>query len=296
MSFFSTISKYLSLVKFAHTVFALPFALIGFFLGSVDTGTLVNAKLFLLVLVCMVLARNAAMGFNRFIDRKIDIKNPRTLKREIPSGILKPAPVLIFVVLNIVAFIITTYFINDICFYLSPVAMMVVLGYSLTKRFTFLCHFILGLGLSLAPIGAYLAVTGHFALFPVLYSFAVLFWVSGFDIFYALQDIDFDRLQNLKSIPVRLGVKKSLFVSALFHLIASVIIIYVGLEIGFGLLYWIGTIIFITLLFYEHLIVKPSDLSRINRAFATLNGFASVIFGIFVIGELVYDYYIWNFF
>ncbi|MFA5780788.1 MAG: UbiA-like polyprenyltransferase [Bacteroidales bacterium] len=292
MNPFSAISKYLSLVKFAHTVFALPFALIGFFLGSADTGTLVNVRLFLLVLACMVLARNAAMGFNRFTDRKIDLKNTRTIKREIPSGILRPLPVLLFVIMNVAGFIVVTYFINDICFYLSPVAMLVVLGYSFTKRFTFLCHLILGLGLSLAPIGAYLAVTGHFALHPVLYSFAVLFWVGGFDIFYALQDIEFDKSQNLKSIPVKLGVKKSLFVSALFHLIASVIIIYVGLEIGFGLLYWIGTIIFIAILFYEHLIVKPSDLSRINRAFATLNGIASVIFGIFVIGELVYDYYI----
>ena len=237
----------------------------------------------------MVFARSAAMGFNRYVDRRYDERNPRTVKREIPAGILNPTPVLIFVVLNIIAFIITTYFINDICFYLSPVAMMVVLGYSLTKRFTFLCHMVLGLGLALAPIGAYLAVTGHFALFPVLYSFAVLFWVSGFDIFYALQDIEFDKSQNLKSIPVWLGVKGSLWVSALLHFMASVIILYVGIKIGYGLFYWIGAGIFIALLFYEHLIVKPSDLSRVNQAFATMNGIASVIFGLFVIAELIFD-------
>ena len=149
----------------------------------------------------MVFARNAAMGFNRYIDRKYDKKNARTSKREIPAGIINPISVLIFVIINIIGFIITTYFINELCFYLSPVAMLVVLGYSFTKRFTFLCHVVLGLGLSLAPIGAYLAVTGHFALYPVLYSFAVLFWVSGFDIFYALQDVEFDKSQNLKSIP-----------------------------------------------------------------------------------------------
>lgn len=291
MSFFSTISKYFSLVKFAHTVFALPFALIGFFLGTARSEEPVSYKLFLLVLLCMVFARSTAMGFNRYLDRRIDKINPRTIKREIPAGIISPVVALIFTIVAALAFITTTFFINTLCFVLSPVALLVVMGYSFTKRFTPLCHLVLGLGLALAPIGAYLAVTGHFALHPVLYSFAVLFWVGGFDIFYALQDIDFDRSQNLKSIPVRLGVKKSLFVSALFHLIASVIIIYVGIEIGFGLLYWIGTVIFIALLFYEHLIVKPSDLSRINRAFATLNGIASVIFGIFVIGELVCDYY-----
>ena len=170
MIFLKNISKYFSLVKFAHTVFALPFAFIGFFLGIADSHNHVDLNLFLLVLLCMVFARSAAMGFNRYVDRRYDERNPRTVKREIPAGILNPTPVLIFVVLNIIAFIITTYFINDICFYLSPVAMMVVLGYSLTKRFTFLCHMVLGLGLALAPIGAYLAVTGHFALFPVLYS------------------------------------------------------------------------------------------------------------------------------
>jgi 4-hydroxybenzoate polyprenyltransferase len=292
MSFLKSISKYLSLVKFAHTVFALPFACIGFFLGSAESGNTPDLRLFLLILLCMVLARSAAMGFNRYADRNIDKKNVRTTGREIPAGIIPPAAVLIFVIINIIGFIVATYFINEICFYLSPVALLVVLGYSFTKRFTFLCHMILGLGLSLAPIGAYLAVTGHFALNPVLYSFAVLFWVSGFDIFYALQDIEFDKSQNLRSIPVRVGVKNALWISAILHLLASAIIIYVGIAVGFGILYWIGTVIFISLLCYEHLIVKPSDLSRVNQAFATLNGMASVIFSVFVIAELVFDNFI----
>jgi 4-hydroxybenzoate polyprenyltransferase len=165
--------------------------------------------------------------------------------------------------------------------------MIVVLGYSFTKRFTSLCHVVLGLGLSLAPIGAYIAVAGHFALFPVLYSLAVICWVSGFDIFYALQDIEFDKSQGLKSIPALVGIKRALWLSAILHLAASFIIVFVGIEINFGCLYWIGTVIFIGLLLYEHLIVKPSNLNRVNQAFATLNGIASVIFGLFVIAELI---------
>jgi 4-hydroxybenzoate polyprenyltransferase len=289
MRIISIVSKYLSLVKFAHTVFAFPFALIGFFLGFADSGNAISWRLFILVLLCMVLARSAAMGFNRYIDRKFDKKNPRTAKREIPAGVLPASAVLTFVIINVVGFITTTFFINRLCFYLSPIAMLVVLGYSFTKRFTPLCHLVLGLGLSLAPIGAYIAVTGHFALFPVLYSLAVICWVSGFDIFYALQDIEFDKSQGLKSIPVWIGIKKSLWVSAILHLIASLIIVFVGIEIGFGMLYWTGTFIFIGLLLYEHLIVKPSNLKRVNQAFATLNGIASVIFGLFVIAELIID-------
>ena len=289
MKIFSTISKYLSLVKFAHTVFALPFALIGFFLGATETSHNINLHLFILVLFCMVFARNAAMSFNRYIDRNIDIKNPRTSSREIPSGILNPTAVLFFVIFNIAGFITTTYFINSLCFFLSPLAMIVVLGYSFTKRFTSFCHIILGLGLALAPIGAYMAVTGHFALYPVLYSFAVLFWVSGFDIIYALQDIDFDKSQNLQSIPVKIGIKNSLWISLLLHLFTVSIIIYAGINIHFGLLYWIGTGIFIFLLFYQHIIIRPSDLSRVHLAFASMNGLASVIFGVFVIAELLFN-------
>jgi 4-hydroxybenzoate polyprenyltransferase len=235
----------------------------------------------------MVFARSAAMGFNRYIDRRYDEKNPRTSRREIPAGILPPSAVMAFVILNIAGFIITTFFINRLCFFLSPVAIVVVLGYSFTKRFTSLCHLVLGLGLALAPIGAYIAVTGHFALYPILYSVAVICWVSGFDIFYALQDIEFDKSQGLKSIPTRLGITNSLWLSAFLHLTAACIIVFAGIEIKFGLLYWIGTAIFISLLLYEHLIVKPSNLTRVNQAFATLNGIASVIFGIFVIAELL---------
>mgnify|MGYP003595046853 FL=1 len=286
MKIYKTILTYFSLVKFAHTVFALPFALLGFFLGVSDSGEQIKIKLFILVLLCMVFARNAAMSFNRYIDRKYDQENNRTAKREIPAGIIKPFSAFVFIVINILGFIGTTYFINTICFFLSPIALLVILGYSYTKRFTFLCHFILGLGLSLAPIGAYLAVTGYFALYPVLFSLVVLFWVSGFDIFYALQDTSFDKSKNLHSVPVKMGIINALILSAILHLISSFLIIYIGIILNFGILYWIGAIVFIILLIYEHLIVKPSDLSRVNQAFATLNGFASIIFCVFVIAEL----------
>ena len=204
----TTVKNYLSLVKFSHTIFAMPFALIGFFLGMMQTSftlknnhhytiTLTLGDLlikFLLVIICMITARSAAMGFNRYLDRSFDAKNPRTAIREIPRGIISPQSALRFVILNCILFITATYFINKICFLLSPVALFVVLFYSYTKRFTPLCHLVLGLRFNLAPIGAYLAVTGRFDVLPLLFSFAVIFWVSGFDIIYALQDVEFDQV------------------------------------------------------------------------------------------------------
>jgi len=243
-------------------------------------------KLLILVLLCVFFARNAAMGFNRFADREIDQKNPRTAFREIPKKIIRPGSALLFVLLNATLFLVVTYFINLVCFFLAPVALLVVFGYSFTKRFTFLSHIFLGLGLSLAPIGAYLAVTGHFALIPVIYSFVVIFWVAGFDIIYALQDVDFDRNEKLRSIPESFGKQNALIVSALFHLFAIALTIFAGLSGNFHIFYWIGAIIFSGILIYEHLIVKPSDLSRVNLAFATLNGMGSVVFALFVIMDL----------
>lgn len=202
--------NYLSLIKFSHTIFALPFAMIGFFLGTAQTAVGIDWKLFALVILCMVFARSAAMGFNRWADRDIDEKNPRTAVREIPAGIISPQNALFFVIVNCLLFIATTYFINWLCFYLSPIALLVVLGYSYTKRFTALCHFVLGIGLALAPIGAYIAVTGEFAILPLIYSFIVLFWVAGFDIIYALQDEGFDRSLGLNSIPSSFRKKPSI--------------------------------------------------------------------------------------
>lgn len=282
----NTISHYFSLVKFSHTIFAMPFAIIGFLLAVVLQRANFDWLLFVKVLLCMIFARSAAMAFNRYIDRKFDEANPRTAIREIPAGIISPAAALAFVIISSALFIATTYFINPICFYLSPVALLVILGYSFTKRFTALCHVVLGVGLALAPIGAYLAVTGEFDLLPLLFSFTVLFWVSGFDIIYALQDEEFDRSKQLHSIPVRLGKKGALTLSRFLHFCSASLVIFAGIHAEFDLWYWIGTAAFIGLLIYQHTLVKPHDLSRVNLAFGTTNGIASVIFAVFVIFEL----------
>ncbi len=286
----STVKNYLSLVKFSHTIFAMPFALIGFVLGvanlkSSNTGVPTNELilLFFLVLVCMVTARSAAMGFNRYLDRHFDQLNPRTAIREIPAGIIKAEKALGFVVVNSFIFIVATYFINPICFYLSPVALFVILFYSYTKRFTYLCHLVLGIGLSLAPIGAYLAVTGVFDLLPLLFSFAVVFWVSGFDIIYALQDAEFDKSQSLYSMPSHWGGEQALRMARLFHFISASFVVAAYVLGDFHWIYLIGLIVFIGMLIYQQSIVKANDLSRVNLAFMTANGIASIVFSIFVI-------------
>lgn len=280
----SPVKNFLSLVKFSHTLFALPFALIGYFIALEFSVYSFNWILFAEVILCMVFARSAAMAFNRYIDRDIDSSNERTAEvREIPRGAITPKSALIFVIVNAVLFIATTYFINEICFYLSPVALAVILGYSLTKRFTALCHLILGIGLSLAPIGAYLAVVGQFAWLPLYFSFAVLFWVAGFDMIYSLQDEAFDRKMSLHSLPVLLGKKGALLLSKVFHLITATFLVLATLAAEGNYLFWIGTILFILLLIYQHTLVKANDLSKVNLAFFTTNGIASVIFSIFVI-------------
>lgn len=276
------IKHYLSLVKFSHTIFALPFACIGFTL-ALREGYSFSLQQLLLVILCMVTARNAAMAFNRYIDRHFDILNPRTAIREIPAGVINPKNAIFFILTNCALFILSTYFINPICFYLSPVALFVVLFYSYTKRFTPLCHLVLGCGLALAPIGAYLAVTGHFSWLPLLFSFTVFCWVSGFDIIYALQDESFDRDHKLNSIPVLLGTKGALRFSEILHLFAIAFVIIAGFVGHFNFLYWIGTIVFTGLIIYQHTIVKPHDLSRVNLAFGTTNGIASVVFATFTI-------------
>jgi 4-hydroxybenzoate polyprenyltransferase len=273
--------NYLSLIKFSHTIFALPFAVIGFFLAIRTSHAVFDLRLFLLMLICMVTARSAAMAFNRYIDRHIDIQNPRTKNREIPAGIVKANTALYFVILNCLIFVAATYFINPICFYLSPVALFVVLAYSYTKRFTALCHFVLGLGLSLAPIGAYLVITGTFALTPVLFSFAVLTWVSGFDIIYSLQDEEFDKSLALHSIPSLLGKVNALRLSSVLHVFSAAFVIVPGYLEHFSWMYWIGVAIFCGMLVYQHRLVKPNDLSKVNLAFMTTNGVASICFSIF---------------
>lgn len=275
------INNYLSLIKFSHTIFALPFALIGFLAGAREVNFSFSYWLILLVLLCMVFARSAAMAFNRWADRDIDAKNIRTAGREIPSGVISANAAIAFTIVNSLAFILTTWFINQICFFLSPVALAVVLGYSYTKRFTPYSHIILGLGLSLAPIGSYLAVTGEFAFLPVLFSVAVLAWVSGFDIIYALQDEDFDKSQQLFSIPSVFGSKISLRISEVLHVVTALALLAASFYGNYGWVYMAGWVIFTGLLFYQHTLVKPGDLRKVNLAFFTTNGIASVMLALF---------------
>jgi 4-hydroxybenzoate polyprenyltransferase len=290
----NSVKNYLSLVTFAHTVFAMPFALIGFFIGLREMNYETYKpwwELLILVLLCMIFARSAAMAFNRWLDAEFDAINPRTAVREIPSGIISKRNAMTFVIISCVAFLITTYFINALCLVLAPVALFVILFYSFTKRFTSLCHLVLGLGLSLAPIGAYIAVTGKFALIPVLFSIAVLCWVSGFDIIYALQDEEFDKANNLKSIPSMLGMKKALTISECLHFFSFAAISAAGVLGHFSWFYWVGVAIFAFFLVYQHTLVKPKDLSKVNRAFFTSNGIASVIFSLFVLIDIFYKIY-----
>ena len=280
------IGHYLSLVKFSHTVFALPFALIGFSLGLYNSDAAFDWSILLKVVLCMVFARNAAMGFNRFIDADIDSQNKRTASREVPSGLVSKRNALLFVIINCILFVLTAFLINTICFYLSPVALFIILFYSYTKRFTALCHLILGAGLALAPIGAYLAVTGKFATLPMLFSFIVFTWVSGFDILYALQDEEFDNAYHLHSIPVMLGRKTAMRVARILHFVTASLIIVAGFEGLFPMLYWVGGLIFIGLLIYQHNLVKVDDISKINLAFGTTNGIASVVYAVFVIASI----------
>ncbi len=288
----STVKNYFSLVKFSHTIFALPFAFIGFALGVqyMENNHLAIENIgliFFLVLVCMVTARSTAMAFNRYLDRHFDQLNPRTAIREIPAGIIKAEKALIFIIINALLFIIATYFINPICFYLSPVALFVIMFYSYTKRFTFLCHLVLGIGLSLAPIGAYLAVTGVFNIVPLLFSFAVVFWVSGFDVIYALQDIEFDQSQQLYSIPSYWGLGKALNIARGLHLISASFVIAAYFIGDFHIAYLGGLLVFVGMLIYQHSIVKPTDLSKVNIAFMTANGIASIVFSTFVISDIL---------
>lgn len=287
VSLVQRVKDYLSLIKFSHTVFALPFALIGFTLAVVYFHEPFAWHLFIKMLLCMVFARTAAMSFNRYLDRRFDALNPRTAKREIPAGVIKPEHALWFTIINSALFIITTLFINTTVFYLSLVALFVILFYSYTKRITALCHIVLGVGLSLSPIGSFLAVTGYFAWLPILFSFAVLTWVSGFDIIYALQDEQFDKSQRLHSIPAALGVRRALWVSNILHLFSAAFIIAAGVKGQFGSLYWVGAAIYIGLLIYQHVLVKPNDLSKVNMAFANTNGIASILFALFTILSLI---------
>jgi 4-hydroxybenzoate polyprenyltransferase len=285
------LNLYLSLIKFSHTIFALPFALIGFYLAYVKYQPTDFIAKFILVLLAMVFARSSAMAFNRYVDREIDAKNPRTKDREIPSGKISNRAAIWFIILCMVAFIVTTFFINKLCFYLSPIALLVILGYSFTKRFTWLCHYVLGLGLALAPIGAFLTISGEFNILTIILGICVFFWVGGFDIIYALQDASFDSSFHLKSIPSHFGISRAITISRISHVLSS-IFLFVGIFLmnqqypSIGWLSWLAFSLFNMLLVRQHLLVNDKNLSKINQAFFTTNGMASVILGAFIILDL----------
>ena len=285
--FLRPVKNYLSLIKFSHTIFALPFALIGFIIGWSVVGTF-DLRILLLVLLCMVFARSAAMAFNRYVDRRIDARNPRTAEREIPAGIIPPKRALLFVAINAFGFLIAAGSINRLCLYLAPLALFIILFYSYSKRFTAFCHVILGVGLGLAPVGAYIAVTGAFSLPVVFLGVGVIFWVAGFDIIYALQDDDFDSSQNLHSIPVRIGRKRALLVSRTFHVFTGISLCAAAVLLAdrhawMSGLSAVGLAFFVASLVYQHFLVRPHDLSKVGRAFFTANGVASLVLGAAVI-------------
>ena len=279
------VGRYLALVKFSHTVFALPFALVGLSWGFAAGGYFSWSKLGW-VLACMVTARSAAMAFNRWADRQLDAANPRTAVREIPAGVVSPSAALAFAVAMSALFVLAAGQINALCLALSPVALAVVLGYSYTKRFTPLCHLVLGLGLALAPVGAYLAATGAFAWPVVVLGAGVLCWVAGFDIIYALQDEAFDRGQGLRSLPVLLGGARALALSRALHVGAALAVAVAGLGVGAGPLYGVAAALFVGVLVAQHRLVRADDLSRVNLAFFTTNGIGSVAFGVLAVADV----------
>ena len=285
-------SDYLRLVKFSHTIFAMPFAMIGF-TYAVKCGNHSFSEpwhwtvLLAQVVLCMVFARNTAMGFNRWADWRIDAENPRTAEREIPAGVISPKKALVFVVVNALLFVATASSINLLTAVLSPVALVVVMFYSYCKRFTSLAHLVLGLSLGIAPVGAYIAVTGEFALAPCILSVLVMTWCGGFDIIYALQDAEFDRKRGLHSIPSRFSARTSLLFSTLLHAISAGALIWFTSFLPGRWYLWVGVAIFTFLLGLQHYLVTPTKQKNIGIAFGTLNGLASVTLAIFVILDLL---------
>ncbi len=281
------IKQYSDLVKLSHTIFAMPFALIGFTYAIVVSGYPFEWMTLVKVLFCMLFARNAAMGFNRWADREIDGENPRTADREIPAGKISARAALTFVIINSLLFIGAATSINWLAAVLSPVALFVVLIYSYCKRFTSLAHLVLGAGLSIAPVGAYIAVAGEFALAPMVLAVVVMTWCGGFDIIYALQDREFDRERGLHSIPSRFSVRGALYISIGLHVVSVGALVWFGYLLPHNILSWVGIGLFTTILVAEHVLVTPTRQKSIGIAFGTLNGLASLALAGFIIAGLI---------
>ncbi|HEX5436095.1 MAG TPA: UbiA-like polyprenyltransferase [Gemmatimonadaceae bacterium] len=285
----STFVRYANLVKLPHTLFALPFALVGVTIASYVTR--VTTREVILVAAAFAAARFAAMGFNRIVDRRLDALNPRTARREIPSGRIGAAEAGLAVAIASLVFVVAAWQLNPLCLALSPVALAWIFWYSYTKRFTRWAHLVLGVGLGIAPVGGYLAVAGTWSSpwwVLVMLAAAVMGWVGGFDIFYALQDVDFDREHRLYSLPAMLGERRAIAIARLLHAMTVVALAMVGAGIGAGALYWLGVVAVAGLLLYEHSLVRGDDLSRLDAAFFTMNGIISVtFFGFVLAGRLI---------
>ena len=279
------IKIYLEMIKFEHSIFALPFAYLGAFLAE---NKVPDFMTIFWITIAMVGARSFAMALNRLIDIDIDRRNPRTSNRALPKGLLSIQNVIIFSLISLTIFLITVYQLAPVCRYLWPLVVIPFVIYPYTKRFTWLSHFVLGLCLGLAPIGAWVAITNKISLEPIIIGAAVLCWVSGFDIFYALQDIDFDRKNKLYSIPVKFGISNSLVLTKILHISSVIFLIWAGLRLNLGIFYFIGIAISGILLAYENLIIKHDDLSKLNMAFFTMNGVISVIMFSFVLIEIIF--------
>jgi 4-hydroxybenzoate polyprenyltransferase len=273
---FGRIVTFGRMIKFPHSIFAMPFALAAFVLASRREGF--DPEKLLWVIVAMVAARSAAMGYNRWLDSDIDAKNPRTEKREIPAGILSRPQVLSFVIAAGAALVFAASRLNPLCLALSPVALAIVFGYSWTKRFTMLSHAVLGLSLAIAPVGAWLAVRGQFELTPIPIGLAVLFWVGGFDILYSCQDVEFDHTMSLHSIPVRFGIPRALMLARAAHVLAIVFLFAVALVTPLHWSYFAGLALIAALFVHEHSLVKADDLSKVDAAFFTVNGWIGVLY------------------
>ena len=274
-SFWTKLKTTLAMIKFEHTLFALPFAFLGAVLAA---NGLPSWWQILWITAAMFGARSAAMTFNRIIDRKFDAENPRTAQRELPSGKLSVSFAWAFFIASVALFEIAAYSLNWLTFALSPVALLSILGYSYAKRFTSLAHLILGWSLAISPTAAWIAVRGAIdSEVPLLLSLLVMMWTAGFDVLYACQDYEFDKKAGLRSIPARFGIKNSLRIARLFHLQAFIVLLLLYFVTELGWLALVGVLMVGALMIYQHTLVKPNDLSRMNAAFFTTNAFVSVI-------------------
>ena len=284
----SKIGDYLSLVKFSHTIFAMPFALLSFtYAWMTAEHDSVLWVVLLQVVACMVFARNVAMGFNRWADRKIDAENPRTANREIPAGKISSRGAVVFIIVNALLFVATTLTINPLCAWLSPVALFVVMFYSYCKRFTAMAHMVLGLSLGIAPVGAYMAVTGTTVAECWLLAVVVMTWCAGFDIIYALQDAEFDRKRGLHSIPSHFSARTSLVISALLHVVSIAVLVLFAMSQPQSWLLYLGCALFATILGMEHYLVTPTKQRNIGIAFGTFNAMASMTLAVCLIANLL---------